>query len=68
MFAGSDVGAQKLEILYSIIGNCLQHQFSAQNYLHWLLKKAAAHKITPQAIDCLPHRIDPQILEKFRLE
>ena len=68
MFAGSDVGAQNLAILYSIIGTCLQHQINAQNYLHWLLKKVAAHKITPQAIDWLPHRIDPQILENFRLE
>ncbi len=68
MFAGSDVGAQNLAILYSIIGTCLQHQLNAQNYLHWLLKNVATHKITPQAIDWLPHRIDPQILEKFRLE
>ena len=68
MFAGSDVGAQNLAILYSIIGTCLQHQLNVQNYLHWLLKKVATHKITPQAIDWLPHRIDPQILEKFRLE
>ncbi|MFT6021800.1 MAG: hypothetical protein ACJATF_003670, partial [Flavobacteriales bacterium] len=38
------------------------------HYLHWLLKKVAANKITEEAVEWLPHRIGPEILEKFEAE
>jgi transposase len=68
MFAGSDEGAQHLAVLYSIIGTCLKNNINAYHYLHWLLKKVAANKITEEAVEWLPHRIGPEILEKFEAE
>lgn len=68
MFAGSDEGAQHLAVLYSIIGTCLKNNINAYAYLHWLLKKVAAHKVTAQAIEWLPHRMDPKILIDFEVE
>jgi transposase len=68
MFAGSDEGAQHLAVLYSIIGTCLKNNINAYTYLHWLLKKVATNKITPQAVLWLPHRIDPEILADFELK
>jgi len=68
MFAGSDEGAQHLAVLYSIIGTCLKNNINVYPYLHWLLKKVAAHKVTPQAIKWLPHRMDTKILIDFKME
>ena len=65
MFAGSHQAAQNLAVLYSIIGTCLKNNINVYTYLHWVLKKVAANKITPQAVDWLPHRIDPEILKDF---
>ncbi len=65
MFAGSDEGAQHLALLYSIVGTCLKNNINVYSYLHWILKKVAAYKITPEAVDWLPHRIKPEILEEF---
>ena len=64
MFAGSHEAAQNLAVLYSVIGTCEKHNINAYKYLHWVLKKVAANKITPKAIDWLPHRIDPKLLEE----
>ena len=68
MFAGSDEAAQHLAVLYSIVGICLKNNINAYHYLHWLLKKVAANKITEEAVEWLPHRIGPEILEKFEAE
>ncbi len=65
MFAGSDEGAQHLAVLYSIVGTCLKNNINVYSYLHWLLKKVAAHKVTPEAVDWLPHRIDSEVLANF---
>lgn len=65
MFAGSHDAAQNLAVLYSIIGTCEKNKINTYQYLHWLLRKVANHKITPQAVEWLPHRIDPQILKDF---
>jgi hypothetical protein len=43
-------------------GNKIRHVYS---YLHWLLKKVAAHKVTAEAVEWLPHRIDSEILANF---
>ena len=66
LFAGSDETAQHLAMLYSIIGTCLKNKINAYTYLHWLLKKVATQKITPDARDWLPHRIDLDILKNFQ--
>jgi len=68
MFAGSDDAAQNLAVLYSLVNTCRKNDINVVNYLHWLLKKVASHKITPQAVDWLPHRIDRKILEAFQNE
>ena len=65
MFAGSHDAAQNLAVLYSIIGTCEKNNINAHQYLHWLLRKVATCKITPQALNWLPHHIDPQILVDF---
>lgn len=65
LFAGSDLAAQNLAVLYSLVNTCIKNNINVSTYLHWLLKKVAANKVTPQAIDWLPHRIDPKILENF---
>ena len=65
LFAGSDSAAQNLAVLYSLVNTCTKNKINVYTYLHWLLKKVAANKVTPQAIDWLPHRINPKILEDF---
>lgn len=64
MFAGSHEATQNLAVLYSIIGTCEKHNINAYKYLYWILKKVAINKITPNAIDWLPHRIDHQLWEE----
>jgi len=68
MFAGSDQTAQNLAVLYSLVNTCRKNDVNVFNYLHWLLKKVATHKVTPQAVDWLPHRIDRKILDDFATE
>jgi transposase len=68
LFAGSHEAAQNIAVLYSIVGTCLKNNINVYTYLHWVLKKVASHKITPDAVDWLPHRIDPAILERFAEE
>jgi len=62
LFAGSHQAAQNLAVLYSIVGTCLKNNINAYQYLHWILKKVAGNKITPEAVEWLPHRIDPEVL------
>jgi transposase len=65
LFAGSDQAAQNLACLYSIIGTCNMHGLNAQRYLSWLLRKIATNKITPEALNWLPHRMDQELLQTF---
>jgi len=65
MFAGSHDAAQNLAVLYSIVGTCEKNNINAHQYLCWALRKVATTKITPQAVNWLPHRIDPQISANF---
>jgi len=65
LFAGSHDAAQNLAILYSIVGTCLKHNINVFTYLHWILKKVATNKITSQAVDWLPHRVDTNVLSDF---
>ncbi len=62
LFAGSHDAAQNLAILYSIVGTCEKNKINVTQYLTWVLNQIATHKVTPQAIHWLPHRIDPKIL------
>lgn len=64
MFAGSHNAAQNLAVLYSIVGTCEKNNINPFKYLKWLLKKVATNKVNDQAIEWLPHRIDPTIIEK----
>lgn len=65
LFAGSDEAAQNLACLYSIIGTCNMHGLNAFSYLSWLLRKVATEKITDQAINWLPHRLDEELRKAF---
>jgi transposase len=65
LFAGSHEGARSLACLYSIIGTAIQHGLNTQAYLTWLLQKIATHKVTPDAIQWLPHRMPKAKLLKF---
>jgi transposase len=62
MFAGSHDAAQNLAVLYSLIGTCEKNGVNAYQYIYWALKKVAANKVTPDAVDWLPHRIDHKTL------
>ena len=62
LFAGSHNAAQNLAILYSIVGTCEKNDINVYQYFNWLLPKIAQEKITPDAVDWLPHHIDPAIL------
>ena len=66
LFAGSDDAAQNLACLYSIVGTCDLHGLNAQRYLTWLLCQVAQNKVTPNAINWLPHRLDQHLLNTFR--
>lgn len=63
LFAGSDDAAQNLAVLYSIVGSCEKNNINVAKYLNWVLRKIAVTKVTPDAIEWLPHRIDPKLIE-----
>lgn len=63
LFAGSHNAAQNLAILYSLVGTCEKNDINVYKYFNWLLPKIAQEKITPHAVNWLPHRIDPKILD-----
>lgn len=63
LFAGSHDAAQNLAILYSIIGTCEKNNINTFKYLEWLLRKIANEKVTPQAIQWLPHRVDTTLFQ-----
>lgn len=65
LFAGSHDAARSLACLYSIIGTAIQYGLNTQAYLTWLLQKVATHKVTPDAIQWLPHRMPQSQLLKF---
>ena len=66
LFAGSDDAAQNLACLYSIIGTADKYGLNVHRYLTWLLRKVATNKVTSDALQWLPHRMDEQALAKFR--
>ena len=61
LFAGSHDAAQNLAILYSIIGTCEKNNINTFKYLEWVLRKVANNKVTPDAVNWLPHRVDPAL-------
>lgn len=65
LFAGSDEAAQNLACLYSIIGTCDLHGLNAHRYLTWLLRQVATHKITAEAINWMPHRMESDLINTF---
>lgn len=66
LFAGSDEYAENLACLYSIIGTANKYGLNIQRYMEWLLRQVATNKITPDAIEWLPHRMPEQRLQDFR--
>lgn len=66
LFAGSDNAAQNLACLYSIIGTADKHGLNVHRYLTWLIRQIATNKVTEQAIEWLPHRMQQQRLASFR--
>ena len=67
LFAGSDEAAQHLAGLYSIIATADRHGLNVQHYLTWLLRRVATHKVTPDALGWLPHRMEPDLRKEFLL-
>ena len=63
LFAGSHDAAQNLAVLYSIIGTCEKNNINTFKYLEWILREIANKKVTPQAIQWLPHRVDPTLFQ-----
>ena len=66
LFAGSDQAAQNLACLYSIIGTADKYGLNMHRYFTWLLRQVATSKVTKDALQWLPHRMDDQTLAKFR--
>ncbi len=65
LFAGSHEAAENLAVLYSIVGTAKLHRLNVQQYLDWLLRRVAANKVTPEAVNWLPHRLQPELLHAF---
>lgn len=65
LFAGSHDAAGNLAVLYSIVGSAKLHGLNVQKYTEWLLRQVAANKVTPGAINWLPHRLQPNLLLSF---
>jgi len=65
LFAGSHDAAQNLACLYSIVGTAHKHELNVHRYITWLLRQVAKHKIDDNAIEWLPHRMKPEMLEQF---
>ena len=67
LFAGSHEAAQNLAVLYSIVGSCEKNNINPYLYLNWILRKMATEKVTPQAVEWLPHRVNPELFEQWCL-
>jgi transposase len=65
LFAHNEHTAQNIALFYSLMGSCEAAQINPRKYMSWLLKKIVSDKITPIAVQWLPHNIDPSILELF---
>jgi len=65
LFAASHRTAKNLAVLYSLIGTCEKNGINPRKYIHWLLITVAANKVTPNAIQWLPHRIDTKVIDSF---
>lgn len=61
LFAKTNETAQHLATFYSLVATCQLRKINVFNYLCWLLNKVATEKITDQAIDWLPHKVDPKV-------
>lgn len=65
LFAGSDEAAQNLACLYSIVGTGDKYGLNVHRYLTWLLRQVATQKVTAEALNWLPHRMDQELLKTF---
>jgi transposase len=61
LFAKTDETAQHMATFYSIVATCHIRKIDVFKYLCWLLNKVTTEKITEQAINWLPHKIDPAL-------
>lgn len=64
LFAGSHDAAQNLAVLYSLVGTCEKNGINPKMYLEWLLRKVASHKVTAEAVQWLPHRVNPELFQR----
>jgi len=67
LFAGSHETAQNLACLYAILGTCDKHGLNAHAYLTWLLRQVATRKVTDEAVNWLPHRLNPEMKQTFAI-
>ena len=62
LFAKTDQTAQHVATFYSLIASCHMNNIDVFRYLCWLFHKMVTEKIDDQAINWLPHKIDPKAL------
>lgn len=61
LFAKTDETAQHIATFYSLVATCHIRKIDVFKYLCWLLNKVCTEKITDQAVNWLPHKIDPAL-------
>ena len=59
LFAKTDETAQHVATFYSLVATCHLRKIDVFKYLCWLFSKVATEKITDQAVNWLPHKIEP---------
>ncbi len=68
LFAGSNTAARNLAVLYSFVGTCLKRGINTTAYLNWLFQKVINQKITPDAINWLPHNVKPEMFNAYNTQ
>ena len=63
LFAKNDQTAQHVATFYSLIASCHMNNIDVFQYICWLFHKMVTEKIDDQAINWLPHKIDPKAFE-----
>jgi len=66
LFAKNEQTANNIACLYSIVGSAKQYNLNVFKYLNFLLKKASSEKITDQAVNWLPHKLDKTNFELLK--
>lgn len=60
LFAGNHHAAQNLALLYSFVVTAVRNDLDVHKYLDWLFNKVLNNKITNEAINWLPYRLNQE--------